>query len=166
MVSCLGLLVQSCCGEGGALQTNVTGLCGEHLQCSSHTGFTPAHWCVFSPSALLRLPAALYGVGPALRVVPVFGYSTKARTRLGLSFVPSPAQAAQQPGAWQAHSPLVQYALSPPWFQPVSARASRVRAPCVCSRELVSSRDPPGGCQPSRISGSLWLEAGSLFAIW
>ena len=92
MVSPLGLLVQSCCGEGGALQTNVTGLCGEHLQCSSHTGFTPAHWCVFSPSALLRLPAALYGVGPALRVAPVFGYSTKARTRLGLSFVPSPAQ--------------------------------------------------------------------------
>ena len=30
----------------------------------------------------------------------------------------------------------------------------------------VSSRDPPGGCQPSRISGSLWLETGSLFAVW
>ena len=41
MVSCLGSLVQSCCGEGGALQTNVTGLCGEQSQCSSHTGFAP-----------------------------------------------------------------------------------------------------------------------------
>ena len=30
-----------------------------------------------------------------LRVVPVFGYSTKAQTRLGLRFVPSPAGAAQ-----------------------------------------------------------------------
>ena len=33
--------------------------------------------------------------------------------------------------------------------------------PCVCSGELVSSRS-----QPSRISGSLWLETGSLFAVW
>ena len=41
MVSCLGSLVQSCCGEGGALQTNVTGLCGEHSQSSGHTAFAP-----------------------------------------------------------------------------------------------------------------------------
>ena len=26
--------------------------------------------------------------------------------------------------------------------------------------------DPPGGCQLFRISGSLWLETGSLFAVW
>ena len=77
MASHLGSLVQSCCGEGGALQTNVTGACGEHPQCSSHTGFAPAHGSVLSPSALLRLPAALYGAGPALRAVPIFGYSTK-----------------------------------------------------------------------------------------
>ena len=47
------------------------------------------------PSTLLRLQAALYGAGPAWRAVPVFGYSTKARTLLGLCFVPSPARAAQ-----------------------------------------------------------------------
>ena len=41
MVSCLGWLVQSCCGEGGAPQTDVTGLCGEHSRCSGHTGFAP-----------------------------------------------------------------------------------------------------------------------------
>ena len=40
----------------------------------------PAHGCVLSSSTLLRLPAALYGACPALRVVPLFGYSTKART--------------------------------------------------------------------------------------
>ena len=45
----LGLLVQSCCGEGGTLQTNITGMCGERLQCLSHTGFAPAHGvCAFS----------------------------------------------------------------------------------------------------------------------
>ena len=39
-------------------------------------------------------------------------------------------------------------------------------APCVSSGELVSSRDPPGRCQPSRFSGSLSLETGSLFSLW
>ena len=36
----LGSLVQSCCGEGGTLQTNNTGVCS---QCLSHTGPAPAH---------------------------------------------------------------------------------------------------------------------------
>ena len=48
----------------------------------------------------------------------------------------------------------------------VSGCASRVHAACVYSRELASSHDPPGGCPPSRISGSLWLETGGLFAVW
>ena len=48
----------------------------------------------------------------------------------------------------------------------LSFHARWLGAPCVCSGELVSSCDPPGRCQPSRISGSLWLETGSLFAVW
>ena len=36
----LGSLVQSCCGEGGMLQTSNTGVCS---QCLSHTGPAPAH---------------------------------------------------------------------------------------------------------------------------
>ena len=43
MVTFLGLLVQSCCGEGGTLQTNITGVCEECLQCLGHTVFAPAH---------------------------------------------------------------------------------------------------------------------------
>ena len=77
------------------LQTDITGVWGENLQCSGHTGFAPVHRCVLSPSTLLRLPGTLYGAGPALRVVPVFKYSTKVQTHLGLRFVPSPARAAQ-----------------------------------------------------------------------
>ena len=99
VVSCSGSLVQSCCEGGGALQTDVTGLCGEHSQCSGHTGFAPAHGCVFSLSTLLRLPAALYGASPVLRAVPVFGYSTRVRTQLGPRFVPSPAEQLRQPEA-------------------------------------------------------------------
>ena len=86
VVSCLGSFVQSCCGEGGALQTNVTGLCGEHLQCSSHTGIAPLTACLLSPYTLLRLPAALSGMGPELCAVPVFQYFTKVQSRLCLRF--------------------------------------------------------------------------------
>ena len=54
----LGSLVQSCCGEGGTLQTNNTGLC---LQCLGHTGFAPTHGCVLSLSTLLKLQVVLPG---------------------------------------------------------------------------------------------------------
>ena len=119
----------------------------------------PAHRCVLSPSTLLRLPAALYGAGPALRAVPVFGFPQKRR--LGWACVlclPWPEQL-RQPGAWRAHSPQVRCTLSPP-----RSRPQFLHTPCVCSGELVSSCDPLKGCQPSKISGSLCLETGSLFA--
>ena len=159
MVSCLGSLVQSRCGEGGALQTDIA-VWGALTAFRPHW-VCPAHGCVLPPSTLLRLPAALHGAGPALHAVPVFGHSTKAQTRLGLHFVPSLARAAQaarsltgtlSPGAVRI-LPSAVPAL-------VSACASQVRAPCDYSQELASSHDPPGECRPSRISGSLWLETG------
>ena len=36
----------------------------------------------------------------------------------------------------------------------------------VCLVSLLAGCHPPRGCQPFRISGSLWLETGSLFAVW
>ena len=48
VVTYLGSLVQSCCEEGGTLQTNITGMCGECLQCLGHFGFAPTHgMCAF-----------------------------------------------------------------------------------------------------------------------
>ena len=45
VVTFLGSLVQSCCGEGGTLQTNITGTCSQYF---SHTGFAPIHaMCAF-----------------------------------------------------------------------------------------------------------------------
>ena len=166
MVSCSGSLVQSSCREGGALQADIA-VCGEHSLRSGHTGFAPAHGCVLSPSTLLRLPAALYGACPALRTVPVFGSSTTARTRLGLRFVPSPAGAAQAARSLMgALSPGAVRLLPSVAPASVSAQASWVCAPCLYSWDLASSRDPPGRCRPSRISGSLWLETGGMFAVW
>ena len=108
----------------------------------------PAHGCVLSPSMLLRLPPALYRAGPALcgcvRVVPVFQYSTKVRTRLPLRFVPSPA----------ARSLMGTLSPGAVHLLPSVAPASVSVCTVGCMR-LVFSRDPPGGCRPSRISGSL-----------
>ena len=87
---------------------------------------------LFSPSMLLRLPAALYGVCPVLHAVPIFGYSPKVQTRLHLCFVPSLAGAAQT-----ARSLTGVLSLSAVHFLPsaapalVSAGAGRLRAPCV-----------------------------------
>ena len=47
----LGSLVQSCCGEGGMLQTNNTGVCS---QCLSHAGPASAHSAHCSGSTLLH----------------------------------------------------------------------------------------------------------------
>ena len=47
----LSSLIQSCCGEGGTLQTNNTCM---FSQCLSHTGPAPAHGAHSSGSRLLR----------------------------------------------------------------------------------------------------------------
>ena len=105
MVSCSGSLVLSHCGEGGAL---------------------------LSLSTLFRLPAALYGAGPALPTVPVFRYSTKARTQLPLRFVPSPARAAQAARSLTgALSPAAMRLLPSTAPVLVSACVGQVHVPCV-----------------------------------
>ena len=75
--------VQSCCGEGGALKTDLA-VCGSTRRVPATLGLPRTGVSVLSPSTLLRLPAALYGAGPASSAVPVFGSSTKARIRLRL----------------------------------------------------------------------------------
>ena len=67
----LGSLVQSCCGEGGTLQTNNTGMC---LQCLSHTGPAPTH-------GTCALPA---------HTAQALGCSARNRPRLALGCVHLP----------------------------------------------------------------------------
>ena len=70
----LGSLVQLCCGEGGILQTNTTGMCGECLQCLGHTGFAPTHcvcaFLVYTAQASGCSAAELSELGPGLPVFP------------------------------------------------------------------------------------------------
>ena len=103
----------------------------------------------------------------ALRCVRFQFSGTPQKRRLGWACVlclPRPSSSGSQEPDRRA---LPGYGAPSPLRGPsLSFCTRRLGAPCVCSGELVSSCDPPGGCQPSRISGSLWLETGSLFAVW
>ena len=173
MVSCSGSLVQSRCGEGGVLQTNLTGCVGSTRSVPATLGLPRLTAYVLSRSTLLRLQAALQGAGPESRALlrPKslrFQFSgTPQKRRLGWACVlclPRPSGSGSQeldgrtlPGC------SAPYPLHGPGLR--SGHAGRVRAPCVSSGELDPSCDPSGGCQPSGISGRLWLETGSLFAV-
>ena len=61
VVSCLGSLVQVCCGEGGTLQSDMTGMCGECSQCMDHTGFAPAQGVCAFPAYTAQAPACSAG---------------------------------------------------------------------------------------------------------
>ena len=129
-----------------------------------------AHGCVCFPRLHCSGPRLLY-MERALHCAR-FQFSGPPQKRgLGWACVwclPRPEQL-RQPGLPGA----LPWALSPRCGAPSPLRgpslgfhARRPGAPCVCSGERASSRAPPGGCRPSRISGSLWLEAGGLFAGW
>ena len=91
-----GSLVQFSPAAGRAGRCRQTSLCvGSTPRVPATLGLPHTGVSVLSPSTLLRLPAALYGAGPALSAVPVFRYSTTARIRLRLCVVSSPASAVQ-----------------------------------------------------------------------
>ena len=99
------------------------------------------HWVCLAQGCVLHVytaqaPGCSMGAGPALRAVPVYGFSTKAQTQPGLRFVPSRA------GAAQATRSLAS-ALSPGAGRLLPSEGPALGAPCVCSGELVSSHDPP-----------------------
>ena len=73
MVIYLGSLIQLCCGEGGTLPTNITGVCGEHSQCLGHTRFAPTHGVCAFPVYTAQAPGCSAGnckAGPGLCVLP------------------------------------------------------------------------------------------------
>ena len=136
-------------------------------------GLSPLTACMLSQSTLVRLQVALQGVSPELHALsspkPLrFRFSgTAQRCRLSWTCVlclPRPSSSGNQEFD---ESTLLRCSATS--LLPVPASVSgrtRSGAPCVSSRELISGWDPPSRCQPSRISGSLWLETGSLFAVW
>ena len=119
MVICLGSLVQLCCGEGGALQTNTTGMCGGSQSVWATLGSSTLTVCVLSWFTLLRLQVALQGncLKRALDCMhfPDLSHSGsgswvlhKGTNSVGPVFCALPrSEQLRRPGAWQAHSPQV-----------------------------------------------------------
>ena len=149
MVSCLGLLVQLCCREGGALQTNITGVCVEDPQCSGHTGFAPA--CSVCFPSLHCSVSRLLSRGWALSCVHFPGLSCsdlgfwilhKDTDSVGPAFCTFPARGAQAARILTSTLSPVWCALSPPWSPP-HFRACWSGAPCVCSGSWTLSATLP-----------------------
>ena len=116
MVSCLGSLVQSCCGEGGTLQTNITGVCGECSQCLCHTRFARTHGLCAFPVYTAQAPGCSAG-GRGWGYLgcmhfPGLSHSGsgswvlhKGAVSVGPAFCVFPwSKQLRQPGAWQVHS--------------------------------------------------------------
>ena len=117
VVTYLSSLVQLCCGEGVALQTNITGVCGECSQCLGHTGFAPAHNVCAFPVYTAQAPGCSVGklskAGFGLCALPRskllrFRFSgTPQRHRLwwACNLSPSQIRAAPATRCWWVHSP-------------------------------------------------------------
>ena len=174
MVTYLGSLVQFCCGEGGTLQTNITGVCGEFLQCLGYTGFAPTHgayaYPVYTSQALGCSAGELSEAGPGLRALPrymplTFRFSdTPQSHRFGWacvlcpSFVPfsGPSSSGDQVlGERTLPSCSWSYHLPSPCCSTSWVHSCISGVPCVFSGELISGCHPPEECQPSRIPGRL-----------
>jgi len=125
-----GSLVQLCCGEGGTLQINITGVCSQWY---SHPGFAPAHSvCAFSVytaqalgcsarNSLMRGLGCMHSPGLSCsgsgsRVLH------KGADLVGPAFCAHPrSEQLRWPGAWRAQLPPVEGCdLSLPPFQLLS----------------------------------------------
>ena len=163
MVTYLGSLVQLCCGEGGTLQTNITGMCGDCSQCLGHTRFAPAHGVCAFPVYTAQAPGCSAGELPkaALGCVHFPGLSHsgsgsgllhKGADSVGPRFVPFPGPSSSGDQVLGASYRLPHPSHSVSW---VCIGSTISGVPCISSGELISGCDPPGRCQPSRIPGRL-----------
>ena len=127
----------------------------------------PHSWVCALPVYTAQAPGCSIWSGPCVVCGSRFGVFYKSVDSFGSAFCAFPAQAAQAARSLTGTLSSDVVCLLPSAV-PASASTltSQVRAPCVYSSELASSRDPPRGCRPSRISGSLSLETGGQFAVW
>ena len=169
MVTCLGSPVHRCCGEGGILQTNITGVCGERSQCMDPLGLPQLMVaCAFQVYAA-QDPGCSAGIlsktGPAFHALPRskmlrFRFlGTPQCHRLSWACILCPFQvwAAQATRCFESslsqvghlnHLPSPTHSVS--W---VHHKSTISGVPCVSSGKLISGCDPPGGCKLSRNPG-------------
>ena len=143
--------VQSCCGEGGALQTDIA-LCGEHSPCSGHTGSAPLRGVCAFPVYTAQAPGCSIWSGPCVECGSSFRVLHKSADSVGPAFCVFPGLSGS--GSQRLGHPLP--GRGAPFPSATPARAACGLRLFRVGKELASSRDPPGGgWRPSRISGSL-----------
>ena len=144
MVRFLGSLVQSCCGEGGTLQTNITGVWGVFAvsrphwvcPCSRRLCFPSLHCSGFRLLCREWTLSCMHfsdlsHSGSGSRVLH------KGTELVGPSFYAVPwSKQLRRPGAWRAHSLQVHCVLSPPWYQLLGFQA---RPSPLCHVSLLGS---------------------------
>ena len=185
MVTYLGSVVQSCCGECGTLQTNVTDVCGECLLCLGHTGFASTHSMYAFPvytAQDLGCPAGeVSKAGPGLcalsRSKPLrfrFLGIHKGTDSVGPAFCAFPrSEQLRQPGVLQANSPqvlgrgvhLITSPVPAAWFP----GWQQVCASQLCHVSLLGADLwlwPSWWMSTIQNPKKSWLATGSLLAVW
>ena len=171
-----------CCGEGGTVKTNMTGVCGECSQCLGHTGFVPAHGaCTFvaytaqSPGCSAR---ELSKASPGLCALPRskllrFRFSgTPQRHRLSWACALCPSQ------VWAAQATrCLASALSQVWGRSyhlcipspsvswVCSKSTISGVLCVSSGELISDLQPSWWMSTVQDPRKTWLATRSLLTV-
>ena len=170
MLTNLASLVQLCHGEGGILQTDITGCVGSARSVRATLGLPPAHSTCAFPAYRAQTPGCSEGelskAGPGLLAHPRpkllrFRFSgTPQGRRLGWACVLCPPQvlAARATRCLVSTLPQVNgasYHLPGPTrlVSGVHRKSTVSGVLCVSSGALISGCDPPGRCQPSRIPG-------------
>ena len=132
--------VQSCYGEGGVLQTDIT-VCGEHSLCSSHTGFAPYRGVCAFPVYPAQAPGCSIWSGPCVECSSSFRVLHKSADSVAPAFCAFPGLSGS--GSQRLGCPLPGCGVPFPSTAPARA---------VCGlhlfrvgEELASSCDPPGG---------------------
>ena len=135
--------VQSCCGEGGALQAD-SALCGEHSLCSGHTGFAPYRDVCAFPVYTAQAPGCPQS-GPCVECSSSFRVLHKSADSVAPAFCAFPGLSG--PGSPRLGHPLPGCRCGAPFPSAVPARTSWVPAACVSSGAGLSPR-------PSRLQMS------------
>ena len=130
--------VQFCCGEGGALQTDIA-VCGEHSPRSSHTGFAPHRGVYAFPVYTAQAPGCSIGSVACIACGSSFRVLHKSADSVAPAFCAFPGLSGSgSQGLDRCTLPGCRCALSPPPPQP-----QFLRMPVGCQRLLFVLRSWP-----------------------
>ena len=117
-------------------------MCGEHSPCSGHTGFAPYRSVCAFPVYTAQAPGCSIWSGPCVDCGSSFRVLHKSADSVALAFCAFPGLSIS--GSQGLGRTLPGRGAPFPSVAPACA-AGRVPATYVCSQELASSHDPPGG---------------------